>query len=178
VPRPLRGFARKSPASFYSKSYKNGGIMEKKLPVGLSIVGGVIILSNAISLLSILPLGFADLLPLDFIWIIQLFSMDISGIGIYFPSLLLFRVVKFILLASTILVGVGLLKLKNLARIAIVILSSINVIQNIFFLYASNMPKIKIAATEYIDLLSIVEIFISIFYIIYFTRPKVKEQFK
>ena len=133
-------------------------------------------LSNAFTLLCFLPLGFADLFRLELIWIIQLFSMDISGIAIYFPSLLLYRVVTFIVLALTILVGVGLLKLKNLARIAIVILSSINIIQSIFFLYATRMPKI--ATTEYFDLHTIAGILINIFYIIFFTRPKVKAQFK
>ena len=153
--------------------------MEKKLPAGISAVSAIIVLSNVITFLPLLPLGFGYLTQFEFFDIIQLFSMDISGMVFFVPSLLLYRVVNFILLALTILVGVGLLKLKNLARIAIVILSTINVIQNIFYLYASSrMPKVEIEATKYVDLFSVVAILINIFYIVFFTYPKVKAQFK
>ena len=159
--------------------------MEKK-PIGVIIIGWLIIVSSAMLLWDSVVVFFSLqlILSTSALFLVKNFSpfpflaskiIDIiSSTILDKTSLDILWCISFsIFCLINIAFGIGILKLKNIARIIIIAISTISIIKSLSNLFnwvgVGNIVNTSLAVGS---------VLASLIYILYLTHPKVKEQFK
>jgi len=149
--------------------------MEKKRSTGITILAWIFIISGIVLSLPLLLMQHNVVLPQFVVTVASTLAMTSNAfIGLLFPATKA-GVILSVLICSTIgiVLGIGILKLANIARIVTIFSICIRIFEDIFISIAN------VYATDYAKLFyCVITLLIHIFYIIYLTRPKVKEQFK
>lgn len=141
--------------------------MDKKRSIGVTIFGIIVTLFGGLPIVGLLILFLVSIGKDDIVKILTLKNDSIS------QTLFLFLAYLFFLIS-----GIGILKLKNWARVILITLISINFIASLIGLCFSIIKALKGNINLFYIISAFISLLIFVFVVYFFTRPKVKGQFK